>query len=334
MMKKTGRGIGGRIRVGVLLLFGGIILRRPFVCIMQFLPHFFDYAFFVYPGKESDMDGYVPRSFANRKWGRTQIFFGGIITSPRDKSVGRGILIGAPSTVRSMVRSHDECKILEQRMRRIAEFFSIKKIAIAGRAPTIFLRHGIKLDTPFVHGEMGMVFCTIETLYTVIQKHGLSLKCVNIVVFGAGRVGKSITNFLSQEGCVVTNIWSYSVFDKDNDRIEDNVIDVVRNATIIIVISAKGSDFYPYMKYVKNGGIIISETHPPMQRPFTRGSTYRAALSLNGMYFMPSLETYDTKSVPGCVVEAIVSAQYGEITDQRLFNIRAREIGFCAHNVV
>ena len=133
MIKTQKKGIQWRIRIGLLLLLGGIVLRGPFLLVMRFLPRFFDYIFFVYPGKESDMDGYVPRFFTNSQWGRTQIFFGGIITAPKEKKVGRGILIGSPSTVRSMVRSEAECRILEQRMKKIARGFSAKRVAIAGR---------------------------------------------------------------------------------------------------------------------------------------------------------------------------------------------------------
>ncbi len=331
-MKKAKQGIVWRIRIGILLLLGGIVLRRPFLWVMRLLPQFFDYMFFVYPGKESDMDGYLPRFFTSG-WCRTQIFFGGIITAPKEKNIGRGILIGSPSTVRSMVRSAAECRMLQRRMTALARGFSAKRVAIAGRAPSIFLRHGILLDDPFVHGEKGMVFCTIETLYTVAQKHELSLERVNIAVFGAGRVGKSISNFLSGEGYSVKSIRSRNVFDENDSKLPDGISDVLQTADIVIVISAKGSDFHPYMKYLKDNALVIGETHPPIQRPFRRGTVYRAALSLEGLQFVPSLETYSTTSVPGCVIEAIVVSQHGEITDQALFNEKAREIGFRACNV-
>lgn len=333
-MKRNKRGIGGRIRIVILLILGGIILQRPFLFLIRFLPRFFEYVFFVYPGKESDMDGYMPRSFANSKWGRTKIFFGGIITPPRGRGVGRGFLIGAPSTVRSMVRSAEECKILERRMKQIAECFSLKCVAIAGRAPSIFMRHGIPLDRPFVHGEKGMVFCTIEMLYSVAKSHQISLNKVLIAVFGAGRVGKSIADFLVEEGYKVIGVRSQSVFDHDDHKLDHDADEVLATADIIIVISPKGSDFHPYMKHLKDGAIIIGETHPPIQRPFTRGSIYRAALFAEGLQFVPSLETYDTISVPGCVVEAMVVSQHGEITNQHIFNKKAREIGFVARNVV
>jgi hypothetical protein len=333
-VKKRIRKIQGRIRVGALLLLGIIVLRGPFPLLMRLLPRFFDYIFFVYPGKESDIGGYLPYFLANSAWCRTQIFFGGIITAPPGKKAGRGFLIGSPSTVRSMLRSEVECRILEKKMKKIADCFSVKGIAIAGRAPSIFMHHGIVLEDPFVQGEKGMVFCTIETLYFVAQKHQISLQTANIAVFGAGRVGKSIAEFLSAEGYNVTNIRAQSVFDPEGRKLSNDVNDILRVADIVIVISAKGSDFHPHMKYLRDGAIIIGETHPPIQRPFEKGSIYRAGLSLEGLRFVPALETYSATSIPGCVVEAIVFARYGEIADQKTFNKMARAIGFCACNVV
>lgn len=125
---------------------------------MRLLPRFFDYIFFVYPGKESDIGGYLPHFLANTAWCRTQIFFGGIITAPRGEKAGRGFLIGAPSTVRSMVGSENECRLLEEKMKKIAHHYSVKRIAIAGRAPSIFMRHGIVLEKPFVQGKKGNEF--------------------------------------------------------------------------------------------------------------------------------------------------------------------------------
>ena len=332
-MKKTERSIRGKIRVGILLFLGAIILRKPALSLMRFLPCFFDYIFFVYPGKESDIGGYLPQFMANGSWYRTQIFFGGIITAAKGNRAGRGFLIGAPSTVRSMVRSKEECLILEQKMRYIANCFSIKKIAIAGRAPSIFLRHDIALEDPFVHGEKGMVFCTIEALYFVMNKHRLSLQNVHIAVFGAGRVGKSIFNYLLSEGCIVTIIRAQSVFDQEEQKLPDDINDVLNKVDVVIVISAKGSDFHPHMRCLKEGVIVIGETHPPIMRSLKQGFLYRAGLSLNGLRFVPALETYSATSIPGCVVEAIVSAQYGNISDQKTFNQRAREIGFYACTV-
>ncbi len=316
------------------VLFATFILQKPLLIIMKRLPSFFDYVFFVYPGEEKDMRGVVPSWFAKDPRYRTRIFFGGIITKAQTGLSGRGVVVGAPNMVRNMVASPEECKLLKQRLEEFAQAFSVNAVALAGRGPSIFLYHDIDLEKPFVKGRMGMVFCTIATLNAVAQKHSISLQNNKIVIFGAGDVGKSIANFLKEQDCNVMTVTARSVFDKKNVIIANSDRDVLYNADIIIVISAKGSDIYPHMKHLKDGAIIIDDAHPRMLRTLKNGFVYRAALTIDGTRFIPQLPVYGKKSIPGCVVEAIVRATYGdEIVDQEDFNLKARTIGFRAFGI-
>lgn len=315
------------------VLFATFVLQKPLLIAANYLPSFFDYVFFVYPGTESDMNGVVPKWFAKNPRFRTQICFGGILTKANTGLSGRGIIVGAPNTVRNMVASEEECILLKQRLQEFADCFSVNAIAIAGRGPSIFLHHNIALDGSFVQGRKGMVFCTIMTLEAVAKKHQVSLQDVNIVIFGAGDVGKSIADFLTVQECKTIIVTAQSVFDKGDIHVENSDIETLREADIIIVISAKGSDIYPHMKNLKDGAIIVDDTHPRMLRPFKRGFVYRAALTMNGSWFIPRLPVYGSKSIPGCVVEAMVHATHGEILNQKEFNIVAREIGLRAYDI-
>jgi hypothetical protein len=295
---------------------------------MNILPNRFDYVFFVYPGTRSDMDGYMPRWMTKYSCLRTKIFIGGVVTIPKNKEIGRGLIVGAPSAVRSLIASQQECAILHKKTLRLAEKLSAKAIAIAGRGPSIFLHHNIPMTLPFVRGEKGMIFCTIMALQAAITKHDIVLENANVVIFGAGRVGKSIQEFFCMHNCDAKNICAQSIFDTKKRALKDDMLELLHNADIIVVISAKGSDMYPYMKYLKDGAIIIDDTHPRMKRPFKRGFLYRASLSMSGLRFLPSLQAYTGKSVPGCVIEAIVYAKYEQnIADQIVFNELAKKIG-------
>lgn len=332
VVKKTTKRMGEAAQMS-WVLFATFVLQKPMLFIVKYLPSFFDYVFFVYPGTEKDMQGVVPRWFAQNPRFRTQICFGGILTKANTGHSGRGIVVGAPNTVRNMVGSAEECELLKQRLQNFAQCFSADAIAIAGRGPSIFLHHGISLDDPFVHGRRGMVFCTIMTLEAVVKKHEVSLQDSNIVIFGAGHVGESIADFLFAQNCHVRTVTAQSVFDRSDVAVQNRDIDVLREADIIIVISAKGSDIYPHMKHFKDGAIIIDDTHPRMLRPFKRGFVYRAALTMDGSWFIPRLPVYGSKSIPGCVVEAMISSTHGEIVNQAEFNEVARSIGLYAYGI-
>jgi len=304
------------------------VLQGPVLLALRLFPISFDYVFFVYPGTDSDMDKFVPRYFAKNLRHRTRMILCGFITKPQNAVVGRGLIIAAPSTVRTMVKFRENCELLEQRLQKIAQNCSVKTIAIAGRGASIFLRHNILLEHPFVHGEKGMVFCTIMTLEAVVDKYNLSLRDIDIVIFGAGRIGQSITDFLLTKKSNVVTVTAQTVFDVNNVKVRDRGVDKLCKADIVIVISAKGSDIYPYMKYLKNDAIIIDDTHPRMHKQFDRGVVYRASLALDGVHFKPSLPKYDSDSIPGCMLEAMVCARYGTIESQEAFNEKARTIGF------
>ena len=327
-MRKINRKVGRSVRM-IWILFASFVLQKPLLRVGKFFSGRFDYIFFVYPGTKNDMRGVVPQWFCANKKFRTKIFLGGIVTSSKNYSVGRGIVVGAPNTVENMITSREECLILKKELEKIATSFGVKAIAIAGRGPSIFVRHGIRLNEPFVYGRKGMIFCTIETILTVTKKHSISLNKQKIAIFGGGYVGKSIAKFLTDLNCCVSIVTARSIATYEKSaQVGNKDIDVLSQADIIVVISARGSDIYPYMQYFKDGAIVIDDAHPRMTRKFKRGFTYRAALTMDEAEFVPGLPVYGKKSIPGCVVEAIVTSQFGQITDQVIFNEKARDLGF------
>jgi len=297
------------------------------------VPRLFDYVFLVYPGTDKDLDGYAPRWLAKKSVYRSKLSLAGIITKPKGGVIGRGLILVIPNTVRNMLAISSDCVSLKENLQKMAEKLSLKAVAIAGRAPSIFLHHGIELDELFVQGTKGMVFCTIKTVEDVFQKHSLSVEDTKICIFGSGRVGTTIADYLKSYSYNVSLTTANSIFDEK--EADTSVADIsLKNADVVIVISAKGSDIYPYMKHLKDGAIIIDDTHPRMLRPFKRGFVYRASLGIDGLKFTPSLPSYNSDSIPGCVIEAIVQSSSGKIETQQEFNEKATAIGFRTRNIL
>ena len=315
------------------IFFATFVLQGPLLIVGKYLPRYFDYIFFVYPGEKRDMRGVVPYWFSRYKYFRTKIFIGGIVTNSEEGFVGRGLIVGAPSTTDSMLSSREEVLALQRNLQKFAQSLSVTAIAIAGRGPSIFVHHKIELDKPFVYGRRGMVFCTVETLRAVSAKHDLSLREQKIVIFGGGYVGKAIGRFLQSQDCSVKTITARSIL-QNRLAMRDKDLCLLREADIVIVISARGSDIYPYMKDLKQGVIIIDDTHPRIIRKLKQGHLYRAALCLKGVKFTPPLPVYGKESIPGCAVEAMTQAVYGHsIRTQQSFNEKARRIGFVVYGI-
>ncbi len=312
-----------------LFLFVTLVVQKPLTFFLSLKYRTFDYVFLVYPGTQRDLDGYCPRWLANSIY-RNKISFAGVITVPKTQTIGRGVIIVIPNTVKALLRSSDDCLVIKNELQKLAKKLSIKSVAIAGRGPSIFLRHGIELDGLFVPGAMGMVFCTVKSLEDIVKKHFLSVSKskLKICIFGAGRVGQTISDSLEDLSYNVTIVKINSVFDKNSNVGFKDSKTIISESDIIIVISAKGSDIYPYMKDMKDGAVVIDDTHPRMKKTFDRGFVYRASLSLPGANFLPSLPNYNSDSIPGCVVEAMVKSSQGEFDSQESFNQKANTIGF------
>jgi hypothetical protein len=315
------------------IFFATFALQGPLLIVGKYLPRYFDYIFFVYPGEKRDMRGVVPYWFSKYKYFRTKIFIGGIVTNPKEGFVGRGLIVGAPSTTDSMLSSREEVLILQRNLQKFAQSLSIVAIAIAGRGPSIFVHHKIELDKPFVYGRRGMVFCTVEILRAVSEKHNLSLREQKVVIFGGGYVGKAIGRFLQSQDCSVETVTARSILQNRLD-VKREDLHFLREADIVIVISARGSDVYPYMKNLKKGVILIDDAHPRITKKLKQGYLYRAALCLRGAEFTPPLPVYGKESIPGCAVEAMTQAVYGHsIKTQQDFNEKAYQMGFIAYNI-
>ncbi len=330
-MKKTFITSGKRqIRI-TAFLFVIFVLQKPLRGISRIFSQKFNYIFVGYPGSDKDLRGYAPAWWIKNPANRRIVSLVGIVKKPKNSVVGRGLVVVVPSTIRQMLSSQEDCLIMKDNLQKLAKILGIKAIAIAGRAPTIFMRHNISMTGLFVKGTKGMVFCTIQTLEAIIKRHSLAISSIKVCIFGAGRVGIAIKDYLKANSYNVSIVKTNGIFDKDSA--EDSNPVSLEEADIIIVISAKGSDIYPFINQLKKGAIIIDDTHPRMLRTFDNIFIYRASIGLDGMEFIPPLPNYSSTAIPGCMLEAVVKSVYGETSTQEDFNQKAIEIGFKSNGI-
>jgi len=301
-----------------------LALTRPF--------HLFQYLFLVYPGSASDLDGYCPRKLAESGLFRRKPTLGGYVSRGPG---GRGLLLVVPDTVADFTTSDAARKEVSKRLLGISRMSGAKAIALAGQLPGIFVRKGNRLARPFVTGDKGAVFCVMETLSQIIMKHGLDPSRLKIAIVGVGYVGGLLFNAFQDEGYNVAGI--DIVITRHGVALRQDSEVMLRTADIVIVLTPKGSDFLPYIPHLKNGAIIIDDTHPKIKwEEQPEGMLfYKAAVGIGNSRFYPALPGFQANWIPGCAVEAIVAAATGDFCfkSQREFSRLAREIGFFAHMV-
>ena len=96
-------------KVGLLLV--SLFLRWPIWLMLSFCRlagiRFFDYLFLVYPGTDSDLDGYCPRWLARSWFFRDKPVIAGVIS--KGVAGGRGLVLAVPNTVAELHKSSKVC---------------------------------------------------------------------------------------------------------------------------------------------------------------------------------------------------------------------------------
>ncbi len=276
------------------------------------------FLFMVYPGRESDLDGYCPRRLAKSWVFSKKPVIGGLM-------LGGGLVLVVPNTVEEFERDFDTSDRVVERLVWISKLINAKAIALAGRLPGIISRKKGHLEKPIVRGNRGTVFCVMETLYRVINEHKIDADKVEVSVVGIGYVGRMLIDNLKEEGFNVIGIdIEGTEFYSNRERI--------KTSDIVIVLTPRGDDFSPYIEELKEGAIVIDDTHPKIIERPEKNPFYKVAIGREGVKFIPRLPGYKPDWIPGCVIEAMVAAETGYFNhlSQQEFNRMARELGFFA----
>ncbi len=243
--------------------------------------------------------------------------------------------MGVPNDQKNLLGSKDDLELILSRLLAAAQKIGVWRIALAGQLPSIIKRQGLVPDPSIVSGVVGAVFVVTACLREVFALHKLS-NDARIVVFGAGLVGSALIAALKSTG---HNVNGLDAAPRGQDiQPLSSAEDVLQCADVVILLSARGSDFGPYLRFLKDGAVIVDDTHPALPRArFEAARTeakdvtyYKAVASNPRLQVLPSLPGYGADWVPGCALEGIVLAGTDDedpIT-QAFFDIKATRLGF------
>ena len=292
----------------------------------------FDYLFLVYPGSASDLDGYCPRKLARSWLFSKKPTVGGFIS--KGQAGVRGLYFVVPNTAKEFSLGKDVCEGVKKRLVWLNNLVGSRAVAVAGQVPGIMVRNGISIEKPFVRGNKGTVFCIMETISEAINKHELKPVDTSIIVVGVGYVGGLLLNELRADGYNAIGI-DIEIKKGGIVALDEDAGGFLPQADLVVVLTPKGSDFAPYVQYLKKGAIVIDDTHPKITDKPVGVKFYKVAVGMEETSFYPRLPGYRANWIPGCAVEAIMAAATGEFNGctQKEFNRKAKELGFFAHMV-
>lgn len=214
------------------------------------------------------------------------------------------------------------------RLQRAARFLRVEHVALAGRLPSLLEARGIERPTEIVAGAMGTVFMVSRAVGQVAGRRRDWRQPTKVVIFGMGRLGRQLAAHLKSKGLIV---WAIHGGKGAGEDASSEAKARLRACDIVVVLTATGSRFYPYMDMVGKEAVILDDTHPPMRKRPEHATVYRVVASLPGLRFIPRLPGFEATWVPGCLVEAIVrgrSAGDPHVCRQDTFDRLAEEIGF------
>lgn len=321
-------------------VFANLILRWVMWAVLGALRIFkvFDYLFLVYPGSPRDLDGYCPRKLARSWFFSKKPTVGGIIS--KGKAGVRGLYFVVPNTAKEFGSSKDVCEAVKKRLAWLNALVGSRAVAVAGQVPGMMVRNGVTIEDPFVRGNKGTVFCVMETVSEAAKKHNLNLLDAGIIVVGVGYVGSLLLKEMRANGMKAIGV-DTDALSKIHEipggyvALDEDARVFLPRADIVVVLTPKGEDFSPYVRHLKEGAIVIDDTHPKIEDRPTGVNFYKVAVGMKDTSFYPSLPGYESNWIPGCAVEAIMASATGEFNgcSQQEFNQKAKELGFFAHLV-
>lgn len=305
-------------------------LRRFFavLCLKLFWPFFIRYQihykfpfirlrripfiFVVYPGTDTDVRSYFPNFLPIFLIKIIRKFLGTVF--PIGK-LGAGFVMATFYTVDQIEDSGEVAKIFHDSLLNIKKLTGAK-IAVAGRMPGVLIKHGFTEEI-FVNGSMGTVHACVQAFLNLLSRREKIYEKLTVGVVGAaGFVGSRLIDRLITLG--FERIYGfdprYESESECGESVFTNEVRKVEKCDVVIVLSARGSDFLQYVEYVKSGCFVLDDTHPQMdsfivQELLQRDvHVYKVALSLEDMSFSPPIPGYKKDWLPGCVWEALVIA--------------------------
>jgi len=313
------------------------LLFQPLCGLLKSFNHpLFGFIFLVYPGTLDQVKGYAPlwyRQFAS------MISVIGFVFKARNGQ--RGLVVTIPYTIEEMEEKNHLGNMLK-RLNRLALRIGAKSIALAGRLPGVITQNGYRemLVKPIVTGEKGTIFTIFLSVKQAVQSAGLDFRKTKVGILGYGFIGSRLVPVLQDNG--IENI---VCIDPRIKQDRNNKITLTRDPMalsdrdLVVILTAKGEQAETVIDYLKPGVIVIDDTHPQLPRRLSAkiekngGHVIKATLGLKGMIFWPRLPNWYRNWLPGCCVEALVSATQGFAETQKEFNQRAEEMGFVALKV-
>jgi len=224
----------------------------------------------------------------------------------------------------------------------ILSFPRTKAIALAGRLPSLLHQAGGEIKAPVVGGVVGTRCAMRSVALDLAKRAGMASACESTiaVIGGAGYLGSQVVKDLALEFKKVVAVDIR--FDKET-KMTKNVLktndpSALQGIKLFLLFTSCGDDLAPWVSFIESGSYIADDTHPCV------GPALQEVLKSKKIYLLkaaacnikeplitsPRLPNFQSDSIPGCLLEALVVARCNsKVTeDFEEFCESARLLGF------
>jgi len=221
-----------------------------------------------------------------------------------------------------------------------------KAIALAGRLPSLLHQAGGKIKAPVVGGVLGTRYAMQSVALDLAKRAGMTSarESTIAVIGGAGYVGSQVVKDLALEFEKVVAVDPRLDDIEATNNTNSNILSTndpcaLQGIKLFLLLAPCGDDLAPWVPYIEPGSYIADDTHPCV------GSTLQAVLKSKKIHLLkaatqnikeplttsPRLPNFQSNSVPGCLLEALVVARSngGNVTKNfKEFCESAKSLGF------
>ena len=310
-------------------LFVGVFI-TTFPITRRFISY--DYLFFTYAATSEDSDKYGPAWFRNLFPPMVPI---GWIS--RGGEIGRGLVLGTTLNAGKF----EDRKMAESLKDLLLSFLrktGAKSISLGGRLPSVLTAAGIDLDPPFVYGKFGTVYILQLSIRHFVEKKGLVPKQTVVGILGIGFIGSALACFLADH---YKQVVAVDIRKSSRDEWPEKVIyttdaSKLQTCDIVVILTARGDDAESAISQLKQDVLVLDDAHPQLSAPLIsrirnekKGEVYKAAVRAPGVRFIQRLPGFNPEWLPGCAIEAMVAARFGNsYKTQAEFNDLGDRLGF------
>jgi hypothetical protein len=289
------------------------------------------YLWVAYPGTERDKRHYFP------KWVERLVR---PLYSTGLMRFGRywGLMVAGKATAESLDDSPERLRALLDEAR--GAYPGVQVIALAGRLPSLAMKAGIPLETPFTQGDKGTLCTMVMTAREQASLLGKSPGETAIaVVGGAGFVGRRLTDELGQEFRSVICLDPRLTERRETENIlYTSEPEDIASAEAVLVLTSRGEQAESIIPFLAPGTVVADDTHPEIpgsvrrEMESTGALVFKATMGDTRFRIMPRVPFFRADDIPGCVLEALVVLRHGRevLASQAAFNHAARTLGFKA----